>query len=126
MVSGCEVIKQLQRLLLSLSNFIDRFIKKPEPVVEEVEFNLGGNPDGAFTNQTKAPLEYYIESVFDEEDDFYIRVQFVCACGEPVFKLLTDNFGFGCDHCDSLCSIPDCKSCYNLNSVDFGDPSAQL
>lgn len=116
----------MQRLLLSLSNFLDRFIKKPEPVVEPEEFNLGGNPDGAFINQTRAPLEYYIESIFDEEADYYLRVQYICACGEPVFRLLADDYGFGCDHCDSVCAIPDCKNCYNLNSVDFGDPSADL
>lgn len=126
MVSGCEVTSQLQRLLISLSNFIDRFIRKPEPVVDITEFNLGGRAEGAFVNQTKAPLEYYHEELFDEEDDFYIRVQFICACGEPVFKLLKDDYGFGCDHCDSVCRKPDCKSCYNLNSVDYGDPNANL
>lgn len=116
----------MQRLLTSLSNFLDRFIKKPEPVVEIVEFNLGGNPDGAFVNQTKAPLEYYTETMLDEEDNFYIRVQYVCACGEPVFKLLTEGYGFGCDHCDSVCAVENCPNCYNLNSVDFGDPNANL
>ena len=126
MVSGCEVTSQLQRLLISLSNFIDKLIKKPEPVIDISEFNLGGSPDGAFVNQTKAPLEYYLEELFDEDDDFFIRVQFVCACGEPVFRLLTDDYGFGCDHCDSLCKKEDCTSCYNLNSVDYGDPNADL
>lgn len=114
----------MQRLLISLFNLLDRLIKKPEPEVEEAEFNLGGNPEGAFVNQTKAPLEYYVEQVFDEEDDFYIRVQYVCACGEPVFRLRTDGSGFACDHCDSVCRTTDCANCYNLNSVDFGAPDA--
>jgi hypothetical protein len=118
----------LQKLLISLSNFIDRFIKKPEPVVEEQEFNtdLGGNPRGAFINQVKAPLCYYIDSIYDEEIDFYINIQYMCACGEPVFKLLSDDFGFGCDHCDSICREEFCEVCYNLNSVDFGAPDANI
>jgi len=96
-VSGCEVESRLQRLLISLSNFLDRFIKKPEPEVKEEEFGLGGKPVGFFMNQVKAPLEYYIESLFDE------------------------------DHCDSICGDGElCEQCYNLFSVDFGDPSAGI
>jgi len=125
-VSGCEVTSQLQRLLTSLSNFIGRFIKKPEPEAPAPKQNLGGNPEGVFVNQTKAPLEYYSEELYDEEDDFYIRVSFVCACGEPVFRLMAEDYGFGCEHCDSVCRKHDCKNCYNLNSVDYGDPNANL
>jgi hypothetical protein len=113
----------LQRLLISLSNLIDRFIKKPEPLVEESEFHeLGGNPVGVFVNQTKAPLEYYIDTILDEEANYYIRIQYMCACGEPCFRLLGDDYGFGCDHCDSVCKDEACTSCYNLMSVDFGAP----
>jgi hypothetical protein len=126
-VSGCEVESKLQRLLISLSNFIDRFIKKPEPEVKEEEFNLGGKPVGFFMNQVKAPLEYYVDSIFDEEADYYIRVQYMCACGEPVFRSLSNDFGFGCDHCDSICQGEEtCEECYNLFSVDFGDPNASI
>lgn len=116
----------MQRLLISLSNFIDRFIKKPEPEVKEEEFNLGGNPVGAFVNQTKTPLEYYVDSILDEEMNYYLKVQYMCACGEPVFRLLSDDYGFGCDHCDSLCTETLCQYCHNLMSVDFGDPNAQI
>lgn len=114
----------MQKLLISLSNFLDRFIKKPQPDVKEEEFSLGGNPDGFFLNQTKAPLEYYIDTIIDEEEGVYVRVQYMCACGLPVFRSLSDDFGFGCDHCDSVCNLPGCINCKVLNSVDFGDPNA--
>lgn len=118
---------QLQRLLISLSNFIDRFIKKPEPEVKEEEFNLGGKPVGFFMNQVKTPLAYYVESIFDEQENYYLRVQYMCACGAPVFASLSDEYGFGCDHCDSVCGAEEtCEECYNLFSVDFGDPNAKI
>lgn len=96
--------------------------------MHEEEFNLalGGQQRGAFTNQTEAPLEYYIEQMYDEEQNFYFRVQYTCACGEPVFRLLSDNYGFACDHCDSVCTDEICTICHNLMSVDFGDPNANL
>lgn len=116
----------MQRLLTSLSNFLDRFIKKPSPVVDESEFSqLGGNPVGVFVNQAKTPLEYYITTILDEEANYYIRIQYMCACGEPVFKLMSDDYGFGCDHCDSECKDEICTYCHNLMSVDFGAPGGE-
>lgn len=77
-------------------------------------------------NQVRTPLEYYVESLFDEEENYFVKVQYMCACGAPVFRSLNDTFGFGCDHCDSKCEDELCKECYNLFSVDFGDPNAEV
>lgn len=92
----------------------------------EEEFGLGGNPAGFFLNQTKTPLEYYIDSIYDDESEFQFNVQYVCACGLPVFRSLSDEYGFGCDHCDSICTKENCVNCKVLNSVDFGDPNAGI
>lgn len=117
----------MQRLLISLSNLLDRFIKKPEPEVAEQEFDLGGSPVGFFMNQVRTPLEYYIDSILDEEENYYINIQYMCACGLPVFRSLSDEYGFGCDHCDSECKEDVlCEQCHNLFIVDFGDPNANL
>lgn len=89
------------------------------------DFYLGGSPVGAFMNQVNAPLEYYIESMYDEHSDYYIKIQYVCACGEQVFRMLGDGQEFGCDHCDSVCVEPMCKLCYNLMSVDHGAPGGE-
>lgn len=114
----------MQKLLIALSKILDRLIKKPEPVVEEREF-FHGKAVGAFANQFDDNLDYYIHSVYDEETDYYIKIQYMCSCSEPVFNLLTNEY-FGCDHCDSVCEETLCELCYNLMSVDFGDPNAKL
>lgn len=115
----------MQKLLISLSNLINRFIKKPEPKPEEL-VELGGHPVGFFMNQVKAPLEYYIEPIFDREANVFFNIQYMCACGLPVFRSLNSDFGFGCDHCDSQCQDELCDVCYELFSVDFGDPDANI
>lgn len=112
------------RLLTSLFSSIKGLLGKPGSPEFEFEDSSSGNPRGAFLNQVHNPLELYIDILHNEEEDFDIRVQYMCACGLPVYKLLIEDYGFGCSHCDSLCHIPFCEICDNLAKVDFGAPDA--
>lgn len=118
----------MQRLLIALSNFIDGFIKKPEPIVLEEEFALPPVLYGVdcFINKPLEDFQYYINRIYDEELDYYITIQYMCACGEPVYSLMGEDTAFACVHCDCICKADTCTLCHNLNSVDFGAEDADL
>lgn len=84
------------------------------------------NQKGALANHAGAPLELYIEQWVEQHDGllFTTNFRYTCACEQPDFKLMTKDFGYACNHCDSICELDEkkCKSCKMLNSVDFGAP----
>lgn len=113
----------MQRLLIALSSWFSKLAKQPQVEYNEYPKQI---PSGAFVNQTYASLEVYTDEIFHEEEELHLTIQYVCACGQPVYRLLTKDFGFACEHCDSICVAGDCPKCKNLFSVDFGDPNANL
>lgn len=112
----------MQKLLIALSRWFSKLAKQPQ-----IEYNETPqlSRSGAFVNQTLASLEIYTDELYNEEDDFTITIQYACGCTSPVYRL-GEEYGFGCKHCDSVCTIKSCADCNNLFSVDFGDPDANL
>ncbi len=80
-------------------------------------------PSGVFAGFPDTHKVYYTESFYDEASDMDFTIQFICACGLPVFRLRGDDFGFACEHCDSVCTLDSpetpCERCRELFSVDF-------
>jgi len=115
-------VVQLQRLLIALSRWFSKLAKQPQ-----VEYNETSqlNTSGAFVNQTLASLEIYTDEMYNEEEDFMLTIQYACGCGYPVFRL-SEEYGFACTHCDSICEIAECEDCKALFAVDFGDPNANI
>lgn len=101
-------MKVFLRLLTSL---FKRKLKPFPPVL--------GRDRGAFTNQVFAPLTRYEQVMVDKAGNKII-VQYMCACGNPDYLMLGENWYFGCNHCDSICDDDNCKTCKFLMSVDFG------
>lgn len=96
------------RLILALYN---RF-KKAE---QKEQFEI--LKSGALQN-SGPPLRPYVQTIYDEEREFPILIQYVCACGAIDFIAGT---GFACAHCDSVCRKKECELCTVLKTVDYYD-----
>lgn len=88
-----------------------------EPVVTIMVNPL---PNGAFINIDETALLPRMDSVYVDDQDLTMNVQYLCACGLTVYELNGDNLEFGCIHCDSVCLLKGCERCKILMSVDFG------
>ena len=98
---------------------------KAIPQLEEESQSLF--PKGIFTqNNLDSPLAQYIDTLYDPQSDETIRIQYMCACGDSVYQVNNPDFGFACVHCDSICTDDLCDNCFDLMSVDFGDPNAKI
>ncbi len=108
-------MSQLKRLITVLSSLF----KKKKVVLEVVPVR---KPNGLFTGHSDTHLIFYTDIIHDEDSGVELTIQYICACGNPVYRI-TDDFGFGCEHCDSVCGLdtPEtpCERCRELFSVDF-------
>ncbi len=69
-------------------------------------------------------MEFYVDTIHDEENDVHFKIQYSCMCGLMVFRLKADDYGFACEHCDSVCEAKEleepCKWCANLFTAEEG------
>jgi hypothetical protein len=75
---------------------------------------------GAFLNQDDAMLMVRSDSIYVEDGDITMNIQYLCSCGLPVYELLGKDLEFGCRHCDTVCQVKGCEQCKTLMSVDYG------
>jgi hypothetical protein len=87
--------------------------------VHKIELPPDEQP-GAFMNQDLAMLMHRVDSIYVEDGDVTMNIQYLCSCGLPVYELLGKDLEFGCQHCDSTCVKHDCEQCKTLMSVDYG------
>ena len=91
---------------------------------QELQVTPVRKPQGLFAGHPDSHLIFYTDVIYDEDIDMELTIQYVCACGDAVYRI-TDDFGFGCEHCDSVCLLdtPEtpCDRCRELFSVDFGE-----
>jgi len=112
----------LRILLIGLFELLIQRLLKRKPVLKE----LTGKPVGVFFSKRGTTLELYIDTMYDEEADVDFKIQYMCSCGLPVYRLKSDEYGFGCNHCDSECKVKDCDDCKYLYSADLGAEDAGL
>ena len=108
----------MKKLLPGLSNLFKKKPQKEEPL-------LTLNKRGPFLNFEEEDMLTYTEYVEDENGETQFCIQYACACGLIVFKLKVDDYGFACEHCDSVCETEDieepCKWCVNLFTSEGKD-----
>jgi hypothetical protein len=75
---------------------------------------------GAFMNQDDMMLMARSDSIYVEDQDITMNIQYLCSCGLPVYELLGKDLEFGCRHCDTICQTKGCEQCKTLMSVDYG------
>jgi hypothetical protein len=100
---------------------LDRYYKK-----KSITKLPTGGPAGVFFSKKGIPLEVYVDTIHDEEADIDFRIQYMCSCGLPVYRLVENEYGFGCLHCDSTCQVKDCDDCKYLYAADLGEEDADL
>ena len=116
----------MRKLLISLFRLNLKLLAKIDSknITEKVE-EESLLPSGAFMQSNiDAPLVRYTDELFDPESNGTIRIQYSCACGDIVYRLNHPDYGFGCVHCDSICTNDLCDNCFDLMSVDYGAPNA--
>lgn len=64
-----------------------------------------------------ASKPYFVDTVYDEQDDVTFQIKFACTCNNVVRKL--DDGFFACDHCDRPCYAGNCANCTILYSLDL-------
>lgn len=103
-----------------ITNLFSRFKKKPQE--QAAEAPTGFSKQGAFMNQEEDEISIYYDHVHDEETGVHFSIQYACLCGLLVYALKSDEYGFACEHCDSVCHNKEpedsCKWCENLFTAE--------